>query len=146
MKQLILLTLLLLNFIWAQDVEMPLQQTLSSASEITALIQKAQTTLFLATPILSPGLEAELMAAAGRGVNVYFVTLKENPRIRGLTNAGVQVRTLSKLADGVLLADKTLVAGGLLRGAEGETLQIDTSRYGTTVTDQLMGVWQIAKP
>jgi hypothetical protein len=143
-----------LSFTLAQSLETSLQlgsgqaiqPTIIQVTDIMTLLSSAKDMIFLATPVISPGLEQELVGAASRGVKVYFVTLTSNPNAAMLATAGLSVRTLEQFAEGVLLVDSTLIAGGLLSGSEQGTLQIDTALYGTTVTDQLRAVWQLAKP
>ncbi|MGL4609057.1 MAG: hypothetical protein ACRCYY_05140 [Trueperaceae bacterium] len=130
----------------AQSFDTPLQEVVQSPDVITTLLQDAKETLFMVTPVMSPTLEQELQAAAARGVAVYFITLPANPSVTSLQQAGVQVKTLETFSEGLLLVDKTLIAGGLLSGTQANTVKIDTSAFGTSVLEQLRAVWQIAKP
>lgn len=127
-----------------QNLTIPVQPIQVTSSDIVDLLLSAQESIFLVTPIYSKTLEQHLKEAASGGIRVYLVSGNHSEQW-SLSGPGVEVRTLESLSQGLLLVDKTLVAGGILSGQDLPSLQIDTSLYGFTITDQLRALWQLAK-
>ncbi len=152
MKRL-LVFLLVTSFATAQDAPTPFDEpvvaSVAGAGAIIQAVVGAKEHVFYLTPELnSRALKGEL-ARLARNVEVYVVVTEG--RVEGaeaLVAAGVQVRTLPRTAEGLLLIDYTkLFVGGILTGLGQEATYVDLEAYGNdVVVQQLRGIWQAATP
>ena len=152
MKRL-LMFLLALSFATAQNAPTPFDEpaieSVAGAGAIIQAVVEAKEHVFYLTPELnSQALTAEL-ARLARNVEVYVVVTQG--RVEGaeaLVAAGVQLRTMPRTAEGLLLIDYTkLFVGGIITGLGQEATYVDLEAYGNdVVVQQLRGIWQAATP
>ena len=127
----------------------PVVETVADAARIVAAVREADEHVFYVTPTFrSQALADELARLTGR-VDVYVVVAGGRADLAApLVAQGVQVRTLPRLAEGLLLIDYTeLFVGGILTGLGDSATFVDLEAYGNDVmVQQLRGLWQAATP
>ena len=152
MKWPILLLALVLPFAAAQEpspFDEPVTGTVAGAGVIIQAVQGAKRSIFYLTPELNSQALADELARLARSVDVYVVVARGSDEgAAALVSAGVQVRTLPRTAEGLLLVDYTeLFVGGVVTGLGEEATYVDLAAYGNdVVVQQLRGIWQSATP
>lgn len=127
----------------------PVVETVAGAGRIVAAVRGADEHVFYVTPEVRSRALADELARLSSRVDVYVVVAGGSADLAApLAAAGVQVRTLPRVAEGLLLVDYTeLFVGGVLTGLGDSATFVDLEAYGNDVmVQQLRGLWQAAAP
>ena len=129
----------------------PIQQAVTDPAALVSAVDRAQEHVFVVSPALAtPGLADALANAITRGVRVYLVVARSEAYpadVTALANRGVEVRTLSALAEGVMVVDyRYLFEGGLVSGSDKPSQYLDIDAFGSSFIAQFRALWQAAAP
>ena len=127
----------------------PVVETIAGAGRIVAAVREADEHVFYVTPEVGSRAFTDELARQASHVDVYVVVAGGGTDLAApLAAEGVQVRTLPRVAEGLLLVDYTeLFVGGVLTGLGDSATFVDLEAYGNDVmVQQLRGLWQAATP